>query len=230
MFKHIQGERFASFFDQGLTEETKAGVIGGGLKRSLDIAISALLLAAVLPLFAIIAVIIKITDGNAVFYSQKRVGYGGKYFDCLKFRTMVVEGDKVLDDYLAANPEEAENWHLYRKLKHDPRILGFVGRFLRKKSLDELPQLINVLRGDMSLVGPRPVTEVEYNLYYKDTSVYNKARPGITGLWQISGRNEVTFEERVDLDRRYVKEWSLQKDLAIILKTPKVVVAGNGAY
>jgi len=215
---------------QDLSNDRRATIIGGWLKRSFDVVVSAALLIAVLPLFAIISVLVRLTDGNDVLYRQRRIGCGGKPFQCLKFRTMVLNGDEVLDQYLQANPEDAENWKKYRKLKHDPRILGFVGQFLRKKSLDELPQLINVLRGEMSLVGPRPVTEVEYDSYYKDTAVYTQARPGITGLWQISGRNEITFEERVALDRSYVKNWSLQNDLSILVKTPVVVVTGAGAY
>jgi len=125
---------------RGLSNERRATIIGGWLKRSFDLIVSAALLIAVLPLFAIISLLVKFTDGNAVLYRQRRVGCGGKHFDCLKFRTMVVNGDEVLNQYLDDNPEEAENWNQYRKLKHDPRILGFIGKFLRQKSLDELPQ------------------------------------------------------------------------------------------
>ncbi len=182
-----------------------------------------------LPLYPIIALIIKIDSKGPVLYTQTRVGKKGKKFKVYKFRTMYVDADKKLKEILDKDPKAREEWYKYRKLKNDPRVTR-VGKFLRKTSLDEIPQIINILKGEMSLVGPRPVTEEEIHRYYKETvKYYYSVLPGITGLWQVSGRNDLDFEARLLLDEYYVLNWSIELDLEIILKTVHVVLTGRGA-
>lgn len=161
---------------------------------------------------------------------QERIGKDGKPFKCIKFRTMYRDADKRLKDILEADEKAREEWEKYFKLKEDPRVTK-VGKFLRRTSLDELPQVFNVLKGDMSFIGPRPVVKKEIEQYYRDKAqYYYEVRPGITGLWQVSGRNELDYERRVRLDVWYVLNWSLWLDLIILLKTVKVVFSGKGAY
>lgn len=180
------------------------------------------------PLFLILAILIK-RDGGPVFYGQTRIGQHGKPFKCWKFRSMAVDADKILQNILTENPEAREEWARDFKLKNDPRITP-VGHFLRKTSLDEIPQIFNVLCGEMSLVGPRPIVEAE-KAYYGDVLKYYLAmKPGITGLWQISGRNDTTYERRVSLDRQYAQQRSFFKDMEILLKTVFVVISRKGAY
>jgi undecaprenyl-phosphate galactose phosphotransferase len=198
------------------------------VKRACEIVLALGMLVALLPLFLIFALIIRV-DGGPVFYGQVRVGKGGRPFRCLKFRSMVHHADKVLADLLERDPAAAEEWARDFKLKNDPRITK-LGRFLRSSSLDELPQLLNVLRGEMSFVGPRPIVEAEIERYREDIDLYYLVRPGITGLWQISGRNNVTYDERVAFDARYVLNWSLTFDLLILLKTLPAVLKKSGAY
>ncbi|HEV2674589.1 MAG TPA: exopolysaccharide biosynthesis polyprenyl glycosylphosphotransferase [Aliidongia sp.] len=198
------------------------------IKRACEILLALVLLSGLLPLFLIFAFVIRM-DGGPTFYGQVRVGRGGRPFRCLKFRSMVHNADKVLADLLARDPEAAREWACDFKLKDDPRITK-LGRFLRSSSLDELPQLLNVLRGEMSFVGPRPIVEAEIERYREDIDLYYLVRPGITGLWQISGRNDVTYDERVAFDARYVLNWSLKFDLLIMLKTLPAVLRKSGAY
>lgn len=182
-----------------------------------------------LPLYPIIAVLIKLDSKGPILYKQTRVGKGGKLFKVFKFRTMYQDADKKLKEILEKDPVARAEWEKYRKLKNDPRITR-VGRFLRKTSLDELPQIINILKGEMSLVGPRPVTQEEIENYYKETiKYYYSVLPGITGLWQVSGRNELDFNARLLLDEFYVLNWSIELDFEIILKTISVVITGRGA-
>ena len=197
-------------------------------KRACEILLAVAMLVALLPLFLIFALIIRL-DGGPTFYGQVRVGRGGLPFRCLKFRSMVHNADKVLADLLARDPEAAKEWARDFKLKNDPRITK-LGRFLRSSSLDELPQLLNVLRGEMSFVGPRPIVEAEIERYREDIDLYYLVRPGITGLWQISGRNDVTYDERVAFDVKYVLNWSLKFDLMILLRTLPAVLRKSGAY
>jgi len=197
-------------------------------KRACEILLALAMLVALLPLFLIFALIIRL-DGGPTFYGQVRVGRGGRPFRCLKFRSMVHNADKVLADLLARDSEAASEWARDFKLKNDPRITK-LGRFLRSSSLDELPQLLNVLRGEMSFVGPRPIVEAEIERYREDIDLYYLVRPGITGLWQISGRNDVTYDERVAFDVKYVLNWSLKFDLMILLKTLPAVLKKSGAY
>jgi lipopolysaccharide/colanic/teichoic acid biosynthesis glycosyltransferase len=181
-------------------------------------------------IFAVVAAILRLTCTGPLLFRHERVGFQERTFSCLKFRTMVVDSDSVLEAHLTENAEARAEYELTRKLRRDPRIVPIVGRFLRQTSLDELPQFINVLRGEMSIVGPRPVTRDEIPLYGAHKSSYLSARPGITGLWQVSGRNMLTFAERVSLDARYADAWSMRRDMAILLRTCGILLTGKGAY
>ncbi|MEY4984569.1 MAG: hypothetical protein RIR62_2835 [Pseudomonadota bacterium] len=182
-----------------------------------------------LPLLLLVAVLVWLDDPGPVLFSHPRVGRGGRVFRCLKFRTMVRNGDEVLSRHLDSHPEAAREWDAQRKLRHDPRVTP-LGRALRKSSIDELPQLFNVLRGDMSLVGPRPIVEAEARYYGAAMRDYTSVRPGLTGLWQVGGRSDTSYAERVRLDQAYVRSRSLWLDLRIILRTVVVVVKGRGSY
>ncbi|SFN69648.1 exopolysaccharide production protein ExoY [Mesorhizobium sp. NFR06] len=203
--------------------------IGGLLKRSFDIVGSLAGLVLLSPLFLMIALLVKLSDNGPIFYGHKRIGRGGRIFSCLKFRTMVPDGERVLAAHLAANPEANAEWIATRKLKNDPRVTR-VGQVLRKLSLDELPQILNILQGDMSLVGPRPVVRDELEIYGSAAVYYLKSRPGLTGLWQVSGRNDVSYDTRVAFDRHYVENWSLFEDIRIIFKTVPAVWMSRGSY
>lgn len=203
--------------------------IGGIAKRSFDVSSALLAILILSPIFLMIMAMVKFSDRGPAFYGHRRVGHNGRMFHCLKFRTMVMNGDEVLRQYLAANPEAAEEWKATRKLKNDPRVTA-IGNVLRKLSLDELPQLINIIRGEMSVVGPRPVVDEELNYYESAASYYLSTRPGLTGLWQISGRNDVSYKERVDFDTQYVRNWSMMQDVSIIVKTIPAVCMSRGSY
>jgi undecaprenyl-phosphate galactose phosphotransferase len=198
------------------------------VKRLLDVVGSLSLLVVLAPLFAYLCWEIR-RSGVAPIFGHLRVGRHGKEFRCLKFRTMVPDADDVLKKLLDSDPSARAEWDRDFKLKDDPRITS-VGLFLRKTSLDELPQLWNVLKGEMSLVGPRPIVEEELERYGDQVDYYLKIRPGITGLWQISGRSNTGYEDRVALDGWYVRNWSLWYDLVILVKTVYVVLRGEGAY
>jgi undecaprenyl-phosphate galactose phosphotransferase len=198
------------------------------LKRVFDIAGSLVLLILLAPLFAYLVWKIRLTGGAAIF-SHWRVGRYGKPFGCLKFRTMVPDAENTLRRLLEADPAARAQWERDFKLKDDPRITP-IGEFLRRTSLDELPQLWNVLKGEMSLVGPRPVIDEELERYGDQVGYYLETRPGITGLWQISGRNNTGYEDRVALDSWYVRNWSLWYDMVILVKTVRVVLRREGAY
>lgn len=198
------------------------------IKRLIDIIVSIICLFALsIPMFIIYA-IIKLEGGAAIF-SQQRIGMNKRLFWCYKFRTMHDNSSEILDDFLKLNPNAKLIWQKCHKLDNDPRITRF-GKFLRRSSLDELPQLFNVFLGDMSLVGPRPITRDELAKYGKDIELYYMVRPGITGLWQISGRSNTVYDYRVSLDAWYVKNWSIWYDLAILIKTITVVLSREGAY
>lgn len=198
------------------------------VKRIFDLLASAGLLVLLAPVFAFFSWKIRQSGGTAI-YGQERIGRHGKRFRCLKFRTMVPDADRALAELLARDPRAREEWGRDFKLKNDPRVTP-IGAFLRETSLDELPQLWNVLTGEMSLVGPRPIVEEELNRYGDQVGYYLEAPPGLTGLWQISGRNDTGYEDRVALDCWYVRNWSLWYDLVILLKTVRVVLAREGAY
>lgn len=198
------------------------------LKRAFDVVVSIVLLTLLCPLFVYLH--FKITaDGGPLIYGHTRVGRNGLPFQCMKFRTMVVNSSAVLADLLARDLAARAEWEKDFKLKNDPRVNRF-GNFLRSSSIDELPQLWNVLRGDMSLVGPRPVVQAELERYQDDVAYYLMSRPGMTGLWQVSGRNDVDYRTRVYFDAWYVKNWSLWTDLVILFKTVSVVLKRAGAY
>ncbi|MGF6969721.1 Undecaprenyl-phosphate galactose phosphotransferase WbaP [Paraburkholderia sp. WC7.3g] len=198
------------------------------MKRTMDVCVASILLVLLLPVLVIIALAVMRDKGNAV-YGHPRIGRGGRTFKCLKFRSMVMNSDKVLAELLATDPRARAEWERDFKLKNDIRITP-VGRILRKTSLDELPQLWNVLRGEMSLVGPRPVVQKELVRYGRDVRYYLALKPGITGLWQVSGRNDVDYPTRVALDVKYAMNRSLAFDIGILLRTVKVVFAKDGAY
>jgi Undecaprenyl-phosphate galactose phosphotransferase WbaP len=188
-----------------------------------------MLLALFSPLIALIAFFIWKQDGAPVLYAHYRVGKNGRLFRCMKFRSMLRNSEQVLAALLRDDPVARAEWERDHKLTTDPRITP-IGRFLRKSSLDELPQLLNVLRGEMSLVGPRPITVAELTRYGRVRWHYLSVRPGLTGLWQVSGRNNTTYEERVALDQRYVEQRSLWLDACILVKTVRVVLLREGAY
>jgi Undecaprenyl-phosphate galactose phosphotransferase WbaP len=198
-------------------------------KRALDMIGAGIGLVLLSPFFLIVALMVR-ADGGPAFFAHQRVGRGGKLFGCLKFRSMVIDSQARLETLLANDPTARAEWEATRKLKNDPRITR-IGRFLRSTSLDELPQLINVLRGEMSLVGPRPVQEAEIDRYYGASAAhYMAVRPGITGLWQVSGRSETSYESRVALDVAYVSRPSMIADLTILLRTPVAVLSRRGAH
>jgi exopolysaccharide production protein ExoY len=198
--------------------------LGGVLKRAVDIVLAGGLLVLLAPLMLGLALAIRLTSGGPVVFAQPRVGFNGRTFKCLKFRTMVADARTALEQHLADNPEAAREWAETQKLRADPRVTR-LGRFLRKSSLDELPQLFNVLIGDMSCVGPRPVVTDEIKRYGANAAYYMAARPGITGLWQTSGRNSTTYAERVDFDTEYASRWSLWLDLKILAATIPAVLS-----
>jgi exopolysaccharide production protein ExoY len=208
---------------------TIAPQLGGAVKRAMDIILALCGLAALAPLLALLALGVWLQDGGSPFYGQWRVGYGGRRFRCWKFRSMVKDADARLRAHLAQDPAAAAEWAETFKLKNDPRIT-LLGRLLRKSSLDELPQLFNILIGEMSLVGPRPVVNEELARFGASLRHYLRCRPGLTGLWQVSGRSDTSYAERVKLDRVYVERWSVWSDMAIIARTPLALVAGAGAY
>lgn len=199
------------------------------VKRTLDLLVVAALAPLLVPLFCVIGCLIKLTSRGPVFYGHVRVGNGSRVFRAWKFRTMVRNADAVLNRHLAAHPALAEEWRLTQKLKDDPRVTR-LGKLLRRSSLDELPQLINVLTGEMSLVGPRPIVASEVEKYGEYYVSYCRVKPGLTGLWQVSGRNNTTYEERVTFDEYYVRNWSIWLDAYILIRTVKVVLTGEGAY
>ena len=198
-------------------------------KRMFDILMPLLGVFFLIPLGLLIALCIYIDSPGHVVFAHKRVGQHGKEFPCYKFRTMVPNAEEVLQEYLAKNPAAKKEWKSSFKLKNDPRITK-VGRFLRKTSLDELPQIWNVLRGEMSLVGPRPIVDAEIEKYGEYIRDYYLVPPGITGIWQVNGRSDTTYSERVEMDTWYVRNWSVWIDLVYLFKTVKIVLQQKGAY
>jgi len=196
-------------------------------KRLLDLAGASVMLLLLLPLMLVVALAV-CSDGGPALFAHQRLGRNGRPFKCLKFRTMVLRSDVALRELLATDPAAAREWAETQKLRKDPRVTR-IGAFLRATSLDELPQLINVLIGDMSLVGPRPIVRDEAPRYGTDLQYYYAVRPGLTGLWQTSGRSELSYEQRVRLDVAYVTGRSMIKDVKILLKTVRVVLDRAGA-
>lgn len=199
------------------------------LKRLLDLFVILCLCPVWIPVFILCAILTKLTSKGPIFYGHKRIGKNGKVIKCWKFRSMVVNSQEILEKLLAENEEMRRQWEKDRKLEHDPRVTKF-GKILRKTSMDELPQLINILLGEMSLVGPRPVTEPELEKYgdYKDYVL--SVQPGLSGMWQISGRSDTGYEERISYDTYYIQNWSIWLDIWILIKSVWVVLLGKGAY
>jgi Undecaprenyl-phosphate galactose phosphotransferase WbaP len=196
----------------------------GWFKRGFDLLLGAAITLLVLPLCAVLALLVKLDSEGPALFVQERLGYRGGIFRCLKLRTMTVDGEETLAQYLECNPHAADEWHKYAKLRHhDPRLTR-LGRFLRRWSLDEFPQLLNVLRGDMSLVGPRPYLPQEQERIGHDLQTILSARPGMTGFWQVSGRNHLTLEDRVELEAWYVRNWTVWLDCIVLAKTFRTVL------
>ncbi|MGH1424028.1 MAG: sugar transferase [Pseudooceanicola sp.] len=207
------------------SEAGKSGVYRNGFKRILDVAIAIIVAPFILPLIAIFALLVYLTDGGNPFFLQERVGAGGRIFRMWKLRTMSVDAEERLQAVLDSDPELTREWAHSQKMRRDPRITR-IGRFLRKSSIDELPQLFNVFRGEMSLVGPRPMMPDQQSLY--PGSSYYRMRPGITGLWQVSERNLSSFAERARFDQDYDKQMSMLTDLRVMVETVRVVFRGTG--
>ena len=224
--------RSAASFPAISDDQTDGDVtVGGTGKRMFDIGFVFVTLPLLIPLLALIAAAIRLFCGGQVLFRQKRVGLNGDVFYCLKFRTMVLNAEEKLDALIESDPAARAEYEKTHKLRNDPRILPVIGNLLRRSSLDELPQFINVLRGDMSVVGPRPVMRAEFEILDDPhAQAYMSARPGITGRWQVSGRNELDFSERAALDEAYVRDWSFRHDVRIILNTVIVLVMCKGAY
>ncbi len=201
----------------------------GAAKRIFDAVAAALALLVLLPVLAVCALVVRLTSPGPIFFRQRRLGRGGEEFYIVKFRTMVVDADVRLQQLLATDPRARMEWEADHKLRNDPRVTS-IGGFLRRFSLDELPQFWNVLSGDMSMVGPRPIVSHEVPRYREAFLTYTQVRPGITGLWQVSGRNDTGYAKRVSLDCRYVSNWSPLLDLQILVKTVTTVIKAAGAY
>lgn len=199
------------------------------MKRFFDLAFTLGTAVFSIPLMFVIALLIKLTSRGPVLFGQTRIGRNGICFTAWKFRSMCENAEMILQDYLGKHPELCAEWMRNRKLKDDPRVT-WVGRLLRRTSLDELPQLWNILVGEMSLVGPRPIVADEIPKYGEFFELYSKVRPGLTGLWQVSGRNDTSYDQRVVLDTYYVRNWSGWLDIYILARTVRVVLAGKGAY
>ncbi len=203
--------------------------LGGLVKRTFDVVTAVTAIMMLIPLLIGIAILVRATSPGPILYGHKRIGFGGKSFNCWKFRTMVVNGNVVLERCLRDHPAMRKEWTETQKLKDDPRVTP-MGRVLRKLSIDELPQLFNILTGDMSVVGPRPIVTDETRRYGPSLGHYLRTRPGLTGLWQISGRSDTGYRQRIILDRCYARNWSVLCDIGIILRTIPAVLRSNGSY
>lgn len=199
------------------------------LKRFVDIFLLLISAPITIPLTVVVAIIVKLTSPGPVFYGHTRIGRNGRTFKCWKFRSMVIDADKQLEKILAENPQMRAEWEKDRKFTDDPRITK-IGKILRKTSIDEIPQFFNILIGEMSFIGPRPVTEPELSKYGDKANFILSVRPGLSGMWQISGRSDTGYEERVTLDSYYIQNWSVWLDVWIIIRTIYVVLKGKGAY
>jgi lipopolysaccharide/colanic/teichoic acid biosynthesis glycosyltransferase len=199
------------------------------IKRCFDVSLVLISMPVLLLVLGAVSAVVMLSSPGPIFYSHRRIRKGGAFFSMWKFRTMCVNSAEVLEDYLAEHPAARAEWNKTHKLREDPRITR-LGAFLRRYSLDELPQLWNVLMGQMSLVGPRPIVAAEVEKYGDCFDCYCKVKPGLTGLWQVSGRSKLSYDERVALDCEYVERWSLAKDAMILLRTYSSVVNQEGAF
>ena len=229
-FGEVRGQR-ELHDDAGLygQKATHSAQYSAAVRRAFDISLALIIIVAVAPLLVVLVALLQIDSPGPILFIQRRVGKNGKPFACLKLRSMVIDADQRLEQLLAESPEARAEWDADHKLRHDPRVTK-LGRLTRLLSLDEFPQLLNVLHGDMSIVGPRPIVENEiwrYGEYFED---YCSVRPGITGLWQVSGRNDLTYDQRVMFDRDYARDNSLMIDMKILARTIPVVVGARGAY
>ncbi len=222
---HSTSPRYGSWHDGVPAKTFRYRVV----KRVLDVSLVLVALPIILPLLGIVSALIKWTSPGPIFFSHRRIRKNGAFFSMWKFRTMCVNSTEVLEDYLRAHPDAREEWYATRKLRMDPRVSS-IGNFLRRYSLDELPQVWNVLSGTMSLVGPRPIVAAEVEKYKNNFQYYCRVKPGLTGLWQVSGRSELSYDARVALDCEYVSRWSLGRDLVILLKTFTAVINKDGAF
>jgi Undecaprenyl-phosphate galactose phosphotransferase WbaP len=199
------------------------------VKRTVDLLVATTILLLSMPVIIGVAVLVKLTSPGPVIYGHKRIGVHGQPFNTWKFRTMYSDSENVLREYLKRDPAARTEWDRDYKLRYDPRVTP-IGAFLRKWSLDELPQLWNVLKGEMSMVGPRPIVTDEISKYGDVFKLYKAVKPGLTGLWQVSGRNDVTYEDRVWLDQYYIRNWSPWMDLYIVPQTVVAMLRRTGAY
>lgn len=223
-------EAVADFSPRASVDPAGAAPPGSAVewKRLFDIHVALAALIVLAPLLATVAIILLCAQGRPIVIRHRRIGQGGAAFPCFKFRTMVRNADEVLQRVLAEDPVASEEWRESRKLRRDPRITAF-GRVLRETSVDEIPQLFNVLRGHMSLVGPRPIVADEVEIYGPKISHYYKVRPGVTGAWQVGGRSDVGFGQRVELDVAYVLSRSFRADLHILARTVPAVLGRKGS-
>jgi lipopolysaccharide/colanic/teichoic acid biosynthesis glycosyltransferase len=199
------------------------------LLTAIDFVLALMLLVALSPIMLLVAVPIALRDGRSPFYGHRRYGKGGRTFLCYKFKSMAPDADARLARLLASDPKARAEWHRDHKLREDPRVTA-IGRFIRKTSLDELPQLFNILRGEMSLVGPRPIVAAEVRRYGRHFVDYCSMRPGITGIWQISGRNDVGYRRRVAMDSLMARRMSPRLYARVLVGTARSVLTGRGAY
>jgi exopolysaccharide production protein ExoY len=218
----------SEFVTQPVLSDGKARRLERIGKRSLDVGVAGTALFLLLPLLLLIGLLVWAADRRSPIFRHMRIGRGGRSFGCLKFRSMVTNGDAVLRAHLAGNPSAQREWYETHKLTNDPRVTP-LGLVLRKTSLDELPQLVNVLRGEMSLVGPRPIVSAEVERYGATFATCFSVTPGVTGLWQVSGRSDCSYAERVALDLDYATRWSFSRDIAIMLRTIPAVLAQRGS-
>jgi len=228
----INGELISSIHHKGMAFYIKNNLLSSidqWLKRGFDLSVGLLALIIASPFLAWLYGVVYIATKGHPLFTHERVGFGGRTFKVYKFRTMYIDAEARLENLLESCQESKEEWERDFKLKNDPRITK-IGQFLRKTSLDELPQLINVLKGEMSLVGPRPITEAEIQKYGEFFEYFIAVKPGITGLWQVSGRNDIDYDERVQLDVWYVRNWSIELDMQILIKTVLVVLGRKGSY
>jgi len=203
--------------------------VGTNSKRLIDLILALVGIVLLAPLLVICYLLTVATSPGPALFRHRRVGFGGKHFDCLKFRTMRTDASERLHELLESDPVAAAEWTACRKLRRDPRVTA-IGAVLRKSSLDELPQLFNVLRGEMSIVGPRPITDEELERYTTCVGAYLACRPGITGLWQVSGRSTTTYEKRVACDAFYAQNWSMALDAKILIVTIPALLESDTAF
>ena len=202
---------------------------GGIAKRIFDVALALMAIILLSPLLLAVGLAVKLSDRGPAFFGPTRVGYSGREFKCWKFRSMLPDSSDLLKAHLVRNPQAAHEWKQNQKLTHDPRVTP-LGHFLRIYSVDELPQLFNILSGDMSFVGPRPIEWTEQSRYGQSLRHYLGSRPGLTGLWQVSGRSNSSYRKRVAFDRYYVTHWSMLADIILIFRTVPVAINGTGSY